>query len=382
MSLSKKIQHFTPPVYHEGKESYIDYYCFDPALGDMRRKKYKLNRIKTGRRKYAIAYIKRLNEQLSKGWNPWIEADSSASYFTLVEVFENFRSYILKMYSVGTYREETITAYMSFLRNIEAINSELKIPITYIYQFDRAFCTQILDVVFLDRNNSSYTYNNYLRFMSLFCSWCVNHGYLKINPASEMKGIPKRKQQKGRKMLSPTQVFELQQYLVNSNDKHYLLACYVLFYCFIRPKEMSHIKIGDISLKNQTIYIRDVHSKNGKNGTITLPSKVIKLMVELNIFSAANSDYLFSRNCCPGTEYRNEKIFRDKWLKIRKALGFSSDLKFYSLKDTGITEMLRHTDVLTVRDQARHSNVLMTDMYTPHDIQMANELIINYEGEF
>lgn len=43
--------------------------------------------------------------------------------------------------------------------------------------------------------------------------------------------------------------------------------------------------------------------------------------------------------------------------------------------------MLRaNTDVLSVRDQARHSSILITDIYTPKDIQKANEYIKNYQG--
>ena len=43
--------------------------------------------------------------------------------------------------------------------------------------------------------------------------------------------------------------------------------------------------------------------------------------------------------------------------------------------------MLRaNTDVVSVRDQARHSSILITDIYTPKDIQKANELILNYKG--
>jgi hypothetical protein len=85
----------------------------------------------------------------------------------------------------------------------------------------------------------------------------------------------------------------------------------------------------------------------------------------------------------PGSEYRSEKQFRDFWLHhVRKPLNFDTRYKFYSLKDTGITNMLRHYDVLSVRDQARHSSILMTDIYTPHDIQTANELIKNYEDNF
>lgn len=68
--------------------------------------------------------------------------------------------------------------------------------------------------------------------------------------------------------------------------------------------------------------------------------------------------------------------------KCVNSLKLSAQYKFYSLKDTGITNMLRHYDVLSVRDQARHSSILMTDIYTPHDIQEANDLIKNYQGDF
>ena len=66
---------------------------------------------------------------------------------------------------------------------------------------------------------------------------------------------------------------------------------------------------------------------------------------------------------------------------MRKDLKFSDRYKFYSLKDTGITNMLRaNTDVLSVRDQARHSSILITDIYTPKDIREANRLLMNYKG--
>mgnify|MGYP000323609699 FL=1 len=44
--------------------------------------------------------------------------------------------------------------------------------------------------------------------------------------------------------------------------------------------------------------------------------------------------------------------------------------------------MLKKYDTVTVRDQARHADILLTDTYTPHDIQEANELIINHNGIF
>ena len=106
-------------------------------------------------------------------------------------------------------------------------------------------------------------------------------------------------------------------------------------------------------------------------------------MIELKIFDNPNNYYLFGDRFRPGVKWRSEKQFRDYWtLYVRKALKFPAKYKFYSLKDTGITEMLRSADVLTVRDQARHSSILMTDIYTPHDIKKANKLILSYNGEF
>lgn len=45
--------------------------------------------------------------------------------------------------------------------------------------------------------------------------------------------------------------------------------------------------------------------------------------------------------------------------------------------------MLRNNvDKLSIRDQARWHSVLMADIYTPHDIQDANELLKDYDTDF
>mgnify|MGYP003559330855 FL=1 len=40
------------------------------------------------------------------------------------------------------------------------------------------------------------------------------------------------------------------------------------------------------------------------------------------------------------------------------------------------------TDLLSVRDQARHSSVKITNIYTPQDCKEANRNLIGYEGVF
>lgn len=380
----KEIQGYTPPVLHTGKEWYIDFYAFNPVHGEMRRKKIKLNFIKkiTERRKYAKDYMNRLSEKLSIGWNPWIEQESGNAYMLFSDVIDKYRTFMTKMLKDGRYRQETLKSYSSYLHNMELFNEQKKVPITYIYQFDKDFCVMLLDEVYITRDNTAFTRDNYLGFLKSFSTFCLNHNYLTKNPTEGISSLGRKGKKKIRGVLTEDQLKNVRDYL-KENNPHFLLASYILYYCFIRPAEMTKLKLSNISLARQTIFVQDTISKNKKDGTITLPTKVIHLMLDLKIFDYPNDYYLFSDGMKPGKTERSEKMFRDWWANhVRKDLKLSDKHKFYSLKDTGITNMLRNYDVLSVRDQARHSSILMTDIYTPHDIQEANELIKNYQGDF
>jgi integrase len=379
-----EIKNFTYPDLHTGKEWYINFYAFDPARNEMRRKRVKLNHIKKigDRRKYADGLLKRLITKLEKGWNPWIEAENEKAYHFFKDVVVHYKRFTEKMFSDGIYREDTYISYTSYLRNIEQWNDSRKIPITYIYQFNDDFIRDFLEHVYIERDNSAQTRNNYLGFIKTFSKYLLQHRYLNVDPTAGVESISRRKIKKGRTIIEEKDLLSLKNYLTLKN-KHFLLASYVLHYCFIRPKEMSMIKINHISIKNQTIFIPEDISKNRKSAIVTLPEKVVKLMIDNGIFNYPSDYYLFSDNYKPGKEYRNEKQFRDYWTRyIRKDLKFPANYKFYSLKDTGITNMLRKYDTITVRDQARHADILMTDTYTPHDIQKANELIKKHESLF
>lgn len=60
---------------------------------------------------------------------------------------------------------------------------------------------------------------------------------------------------------------------------------------------------------------------------------------------------------------------------IKKNLSFEILAKLYSLKDSGITKMISMLNVSEVRDQARHSNIAITDVYTDRSKANGNEHI-------
>lgn len=380
----EEVKNYSPARLTQGKEWFISFYAFDPATAKRKRKKIKVNHIKSikERRRYAQDLIIRINNRLAEGWNPWIEADSGRAYATLDEVVESYRIFMDKMLHDDNYRAETHKTYISSLQQLISFNDAQKAPITYIYQLDKGFIIRFLDEIYLGRDTSPYTRDKYLAWCKTFFTWLVQRDYIKTSPIEGLKFISNRHKVKKRTIIPPREMGKLNEYLETKN-KHYLLACYLIYYCFIRPKELSMLKLENFCLSDQTVFIPDTVSKNRKDGTVTLPKKVIMLMVELDIFSYADGDYLFSKDFKPGEKYRSGKSFRDFWAKyVRKDLKFKSEYVFYSLKDTGITNMLRSKDALSVRDQARHSSLIMTNTYTPHDIQQANALIMDYEDDF
>lgn len=356
--------------------------AFDPAIGRLRRKRIMLEKIKGKRnqRAYAEGLMRRLTEKLMDGWNPWIEASQPLEYTKWDEVLLKYREYLTKLYNEHNLREESLHDYTSKVNVIERWMKEKRINITYSYQWDRRNVSKFLDYVFVDRNNTVVTRNNYLTWLKTFSKYLMERGFISQNP-TEGLGRIKNRQKKDRDVIPDDVMAQIREYLMEKN-KHFLLACEILHYLFVRPRELSFLKIGDFRLKSKTLTLHGEHTKNRNDATITLPSHVIKLMLDLNIFSYPSQYYLFSDDFCPGETHKSEKIFRDYWHRyVRKDLGFSMRYKFYSLKDTGITNMLRaNTDVLSVRDQARHSSILITDIYTPKDIKEANKLILNYKG--
>ena len=151
---------------------------------------------------------------------------------------------------------------------------------------------------------------------------------------------------------------------LRQHDKHFLLACYLLYACFIRPSEICKLKLKDVSFKNQTIYIDGSISKNRKSQVVTIPRNVALYIIELQIYNVPNDFYLIGHNFAPSDKPCNDKILRRQWLLLRQELRLPDAYQFYSLKDTGITQMISTLDVTEVRDQARHHSISITDVYT------------------
>ncbi len=353
---------YTLPQLHTGKSWYVDFFAWDPVSERMKRKKYMLDRCKTvsERRTMASLLITSITHRLLKGWNPFVSSDSTRHLTAFDDVLKKYRDYISSMEAKGTLKQKTAYDYLSRVGTLETYISECHVRISFAYQFDRGFVVDFLDYLIMDKDVSATTRNNYRTWLSTVGTWMVERKFISRNPVEDVHML--RESEKKRDAMSKSALTRMREYLYK-NNKHFLLACMMEYYTLIRPDEMRHLRIGNVSLERKEVTVPAEVAKNRKERTVGLNRKVIHLMVELNIFDAPSQYYIFGENLKPGPEMTYLNSFRYEWGKMRKALRWPDSYQFYSLKDSGIRDLANAQGVVVARDQAGHSDVAVTNRY-------------------
>lgn len=236
---------------------------------------------------------------------------------------------------------------------------------------------QFLEWVFIDRGVAPRTHNNYRTWCLSFCKWLRQQHYIAGDPLLDVP--PLKEPPKVRQPLPPSELKRVREYLTERN-KHFLLAVMMEYYCFIRPDELSNIRIGDIDTKAHAIYVRAEISKNGKAEMVGLNNAVLSLMRELHVLRSPKDWYLFSVRCRPGATKLHSRMFRDRWARLRKRLDLPKEYQFYSLKDSGIRDLANSEGIVIARDQARHSSVAVTNKYLQGRDRPVHKETIRFKG--
>ena len=241
----------------------------------------------------------------------------------------------------------------------------------FVIEIDTYIIQNYLDFLFFEKKNSARTYNNHLKFLNTFFLWCKTKCFINANPIESIK--PKAKPQKKREVLADEVKAKVRT--LHDTNFHYYVLCMLTYYCFIRRTELTKLKVGDVHLHGGYIVIDGENSKNRKTESVTVPDVFLPDLA-LHLSKAKNSDYLFSANDFKaGTKQLTPKKISDEWAKFRKTHKFDSKYQFYSLKDTGITDLLNSgIPAIKVRDQARHYDLKITESYTARN-KFADEMV-------
>ena len=106
-------------------------------------------------------------------------------------------------------------------------------------------------------------------------------------------------------------------------------------------------------------------------------------LLKKHIDNTNPNDYLFSvKDFKPGVKQVTPKKISDNWVKFRTLKKIPIQYQLYSLKDTGITDLLiSGVPAIKVRDQARHHDLKITESYTPRN-KVADDFVRNSKVVF
>ena len=372
---------YSLPRLHKGEKWYVDFYQMDRGRGCMRRKKYYINMAMAVRErtKYARELIARLSTLLRCGWNVWSGAGKGLRTATSIDVLaELYRNHLTKSVGAGTLRQSSVSRYTSYLNNFLRWSVSIRRePLAAAYEITREVIVDYLDYILLDCENTANYRNNNLVWISSFCEFLAERGYIGANPCH---GIAKlREGEKFREPFTAKQLTQLRDYLLRE-DPYYYLACLLTYYGLIRPLELTYIKIGDISLHDKAIVLHGEHTKNGRDAAVAINNIIARHMVSLGVLAAPSHYYLFGPHFRPGEKRIAVQSIRGRFNLIRRALRWPMELQYYSLKDAGIRDLANSEGVVIARDQARHTDISTTNKYIKrHDMQVHDE-VKNFKG--
>lgn len=365
---------YTYPKLFTGKVWYVGFFAMDPVTKEPKRKRYSLMHIekKSERRQHGEDLIFSLVNKLRNGWNPWTNEGDSRTYTLFADCCKKYRDYCERMD-----RKKTRQSYLSRLNILEEFIETQTYPIQYCYQFDEGFVSDFLDWIYLERESSERTRNNYKGWCSSFAAFMMERDFLSHNPTTKIKDL--KEGEKYRWDLNPDQLAKLKNYCMLHNKPFYL-ACCMMYYTFIRPTELSNLKLKDFSIKEQKVFVSHEYSKNRKDANVGLNANIIKLMIELGTFNNPGDYYLFGEGFVPSATKKGPDQFNKEFAKIRKFLGWGDHYQFYSLKDSGIRDLANSEGVVVARDQARHADITTTNRYIQGRNTSVHEETKNFDG--
>lgn len=334
----------------------IVFYAKNPSTGRLERQRVKVNHVqeKRERMKYARLMVQQINQQLYEGWNPIVEKAGLTKIITVSDAVRFYKK------SYATIRPDSVRSYDSMIKAFTEFCTLYNMLTKPVYEFGRQAAQRYM-LHIESRDLSAKTYNNYLRFTGQLFNFCVDKGLAKENPFAAIK--PKRVDEKKRTIIPPEVRSKIMDYLVREGMEGFRLICLLTYHCLIRPKELLQLKVSFVSMKNNLIIIPAEVAKNHCERQISMPMDIAVLMAGY-IKSAASDQYLFSKGYQPGGVLLTTRDTGRTWQNLRKALGLPSCYQFYSLKDTGITEMLEAgVPAKMVQELADHHSLEMTQKY-------------------
>ena len=378
---------------HNSKGWYIEYYKMNPIINSFERVRLMMNRERkrcknlTEFKLQTSAIILQINNQLAAGFinvqqnmpaygfgtQDSVPGDNVRYYTPLekvIDLYEADRSQELK--------ETTMRSYSCFCKQFKQW-LHTNYPTMSASQFTQVQASQYMEFV-LEGNNSKgktqvrkkirddrvspRTYNNNIKLARALFSWAIEKSYVRVNPFEKLK--TKKEQGKDRTII-PKQARDRIVAYFREHNPAFIIVMQLVYKSLLRPVEITRVKVEQLNFAAHCIEMRGTQTKNGK-GRNSRMDKDLETLLRNHIRGAKPDDYLFSgRTWSPGKVAMASHSMTLVWDRMRDALKLPKEYQLYSLRDSGINNLLvAGANDLDVVQIAGHSDLSMTFRYANH----------------
>lgn len=346
------------PTIEKGKYWYVYYYFRNPVTGNLEKfiEKQGINLIKTitERKRAAKNLQKAVLLYLQKGYNPFEEFEESIvdkDVFTMQEAFKLAIDEKSKVWSKATKKGNVVifNLFINFLEKNKLLQEDIK-------KLNKRHVILFLNSLKVNPT----TRNSYRRIISSVIGQLVADEIISNN---FVNNIPKLKETPVKnKAFTKNEITEIKKYLLKHDPYLYTFIKFVM-YGFMRPVEVTRIRIKDINLQRNII---QVQSKTEATATIYITSQLKETIVDMNLDQYNKNDFLFTKNFKPGiwettTEKSKPNFFTNRFKKIKKALGYGPLYGIYSFRHSAAIDLFTSYIKKGLTDlEARHKMMPIT----------------------
>jgi integrase/recombinase XerC len=215
-----------------------------------------------------------------------------------------------------------------------------------------------------DLNRAQSTINLRISFMKRLFKELIKEKIIKSNPFDEIKR--KKANSEASQYFTPTQVEKLISN-IQMGDPQLYLAIRLVYYCAIRLKEARAIRIKNVMMEEQRIYLPQKDTKNDKGNYVHIPLEFyLQLQDEFGNFSQFQSDeYLLGKYKGPGTLPLAKNSLTNRHRIYLKQIGLLNDYDlYYSWKHTSANRLANsNVPMIEIQHHFRHSSIEMSAIY-------------------
>lgn len=354
----------------KGKRWYIDYCLYDPATDteSRHRQDFDLNDIENleVREAVAVRLIKYLDLLAQPKKGTAIRAENTETVKTALAT-----ALAAKMTSP---RENTHRGYKSISKSFLAWATRLHYADLPITDFARKHARAYFDWLKGSKPYRGVTLNNYRIHLGGLWTEMVEREMIEKNPWTCIK--PFREEEKLRRPFTEQERITVARE-IEKTDYWLFRGVLLQFYCYVRPVELTRLKMKDFDLGRGLVTVTEGNAKKWKRCVKTIPKAVLPYFVDGKFDKYPANYYMYGLHeekpgCAyiePGTVQIGDDRMYQRHLKVlqrlqdRGDLGDIAGLHWYSWKDTGISMHVDNTSPLATQDQAGHSSFTQTDIY-------------------